>query len=356
MSLRALLKTELHWGRRHLLVLVFLLLVVPLAVGGASLVFQDVVPEHIPVAVVEGDEEVSDTELELVMRSVDPWTDAKIVDSRTEAERLLERESVYGIVVVPPDYLQPETNATFTLVTDGSIAPFQSPSELIQDLIAFELQAAGFSENLTVEQEVSGEERGFEEYLYPGFMMGLLLFIAFTYVPYSLRREEPVLDRLRVEASLESVVVTKLAFLTALMALPLLVFHAVSWYYNYGVNTGDPWGIAVLLLTFLLAATVSLTIVILTRFSRTGQLLNLVVLFGTLILSGLVFPRGFFSPLRSTIVELVPTYYAGVIVRSRMLKDSEILLFTDWLLGLVLLQLLAFVALFAAITYYRRSE
>ncbi len=355
MSLRTLLRTELHWSRRHLLVLVFLLLFVPLAVGGASLVFQDVVPEHIPVAVVEGDEEVSDTELELVMRSVDPWTDAEVVESREEAERMLERETIYGIVVVPPDYLEPETNATFTLVTDGSIAPFQSPSELIQDLITFELQAAGFSENLTVEQEVSGEERGFEEYLYPGFMMGLLLFIAFTYVPYSLRREEPVLDRLRVESSLESLVATKLTFLTGLMLVPLIVFHAVAWYYGYGVDTGDPWGIAVLLGTFLLASTVSLTIVVLTRFSRTGQLLNLVVLFGVLVLSGLVFPRGFFSPLRSTLLELTPTYYAGVIVRSRMLKDSDIALFTDWLIGLALLQLLAVAALLGAITYYRRS-
>lgn len=356
MSLRALLKTELHWSRRHLLVLVFLLLCVPLALGGASLVFQDVVPEHIPVAVVEGDESVSDTELALVVQSVDPWTDATVVDTRAEAERMLERETIYGIVVVPPDYLDSEANASFTLVTDGSIAPFQSPSELIQDLIAFELQSAGLSENLTVEQEVSGEERGFEEYLYPGFIMALLLFIAFTYAPYSLRRERPVLDRLRVEASLESLVVTKLAFLTGLMAVPLLVFHAVSSYYGYGVDTADPWAIAVLLLTFVLAVTVSLTIVVLTRFSRAGQLLNMVVLFAVLALSGLVFPRGFFSPLRSALVEVVPTYYAGVIVRSRMLKGSDISLFADWLVGLVLLQLFAFAALWGAIVYYRRSE
>lgn len=356
MSLRSLLKKEIHWSRRHVAALLFLLLVIPLFFAGASVVFQDVVPQDIPVAVVEEDESVTETELSLVTTNIEPWTEPEIVDSREEADRLLERESVYAIVVVPPDFLRADAEGTFTLVIDGSIAPFQSPSELIGDLIAFELGEAGVSENVSVEQETVGEERDFAEYLYPSFIMGVLVFFAFTYVPYSLRRERPVLDRLRVETSLESLVTTKLVFLTALMTLPVVVFHIVATYYGYNVATGDPLAIGVLLLSFLFLSTISLTIVVLTRFRGVGQFINLVVMLGVVSFSGLVFPRGFFSPLRSMIVELSPIYYAGVIVRSRTLKDSSMDLFSEWLLFLLALQVGALLGLKGAIIYYRRSS
>lgn len=357
MSLGPLLKKELFWNRRHLLVVLFLLLLIPLFVAASSVVFQDVVPSDVPVAVIAEDEQTTDAEVELVAQSIRDWAEPTRADNRAAAEEMLERESVYAIVVVPHGYLEPESNATFRLVIDGTIAPFQSPSELIQDLIQFELRDAdAISENVTVEREIVNEERGFAEYLYPTFMMGLLLFLAFTYVPYTVRREQPVLDRLRVESSLEAVLGTKLLALTALMAIPLLVFHSVAAYYGYAIDTVNPWALGLLVLTFLFLSTVSVTVMVLSRFSGSGQFVNLVLLLGLVGFSGLVFPRGFFSPLRTTIIELLPTHYAMVAIRSLMLKGSEIALFSEWVLGLVGLQLLAIGALKGAIIYYRRSS
>lgn len=358
MSLLALLKKELHWSKRNVLLLLFLLLVIPLFFAGVTTIFQDVVPRDTPVAVVAADEDVNDTELTFVEAGINRWTEPTRADSRAAADELLTRESVYAIVVVPPDYLANDSNATFRLVVDGTITPYQAPSEFIRDLVQFELRSSGaISDGVTVEREMIRQERNFAEYLYPTFMLAFLVFVAFTYVPFSLRRDGSVIDRLRVEASLESVVTAKLLFLTALMIVPLLVFHLSAIALGYGVASASPWAFAVLLLTFLTLSTVSLAIMILTRFTGRGQFINLIVMLGVLALSALVFPLGFFSPVRTAIAQLLPTHYAMIVVRSLILKDVGIDLFTDWLLMLVGVQLLAIVALeFAIVTYRRRSE
>jgi ABC-2 type transport system permease protein len=97
-----------------------------------------------------------------------------------------------------------------------------------------------------------------------------------------------------------------------------------------------------------------MTIVILTRFSAVGQFVNVVLLLGLTALSALAFPLGFFSSIRTTVAQLLPTYYAMVQVRSVMLKGSNLTTFGDWLLGLVALIGLALVALKLAIVRYRR--
>lgn len=357
MSLVALLKKELHWSKRNLLVLIFLLLIIPGFFAATSVIFQDIVPRDLPVAVVAENENVSDDEVSFVENGIKTWTKPNTADTRAKAERMLERESVYAIVVVPPDYLAEGSNATFSLVIDGRIAPFLEPSELIQDLIEFELQAAdAISDDVSVEREIIGEEKTLAEYLFPTFMMGLLIFFAFTYVPYSLRRDAPVIERLRVESSLEAVVSAKLLYVTALMVIPIAVFHGAVHYYDYGVNTISLWAIGILLLTFVFLSTVSMTIMIFTRFSGSGQFVNLVMMLGLIALSGLAFPLGFFSPLRTTIAQVLPTYYSMVMVRSFMLKDVDPGLFSDWLVGLVALQIAALVALKGTIVYYRRSS
>jgi ABC-2 type transport system permease protein len=76
---------------------------------------------------------------------------------------------------------------------------------------------------------------------------------------------------------------------------------------------------------------------------------------GLIALSGLAFPLGFFSPLRTQIAQLLPTHYAMVVVRSLMLKESAITMFADWIGMLVGLWLLSLVGLKGAIVYYRRT-
>ena len=63
MSIRSLLRKELRWSRRHIFVLVFLLVALPLFFAGTSFLFQDVIPREVPVAVVAEDESVSNLDL-----------------------------------------------------------------------------------------------------------------------------------------------------------------------------------------------------------------------------------------------------------------------------------------------------
>jgi len=353
MPLRSLVEKELHWSKRHVLVLVFLLIALPLFFAGTSFLFQDVIPREVPVAVVAEDESVSNVDIGLVRGGMAPYTDPIYAESRAAADRMLERESVYAIVTVPPDLRSGQS--TFTLTVDGSIVPFQSSSEVIQDLIEIELNRIEAAD-ISVEREIVGEEKALPEYLLPSFLMTLMIFFAFTYVPYTIRRDRVVLDRLRVESSLEAILGAKLLYMTSLMLVPILVFHVIATYYGYAIASFAPGAVFVLLLTFALLATISSTVVILTRFSGAGQFANLLAMLGLIALSGLAFPLGFFSPIRTQLARLLPTHYAMITVRSLMLKGSSVTAFRDWIIALVVLLLLALLGLKGSISYYRRKS
>lgn len=355
MSLRSLLEKEFHWSLRNVLVLVFLLLLLPGFFAGTSVIFQDVLPRDVPVAVAPAEEGVNETNLDIVEGTIATFTEPRRVDSVEEGRAMLERESVYAVVEVPPNLNDPGAEAQFRLVVDGAIVPFLSPSEIIGDVLESEMNNI-FDAEVTAEREVVGDEKTLPEYLFPTFLLTLVIFFAFTYVPYNLKTESAVLDRLRVEASLESVVAAKLLFFTALIVVPIVVFQVAALYYGYDVATFAPGAVLTLLLTFLLLSTVSSTVMILARFSGVGLFVNVTGMLGLVALSALAFPLGFFSSLRTTVAQLLPTYYAGIITRSTMLKGSSLATFTDWVAMLVGCLVVAVIALEGSIIYYRRTS
>lgn len=353
MSLRALLGKELYWSRRNALLLVFLLVLVPVFFAGTTFLFQDVVPRDAPVAVVAEEETVTDEELELTVQTINSFTDPTIVGDRATAETRLEREEVYGVVTVPPGISQEGREVTVNWTIDGTIVPFDSPSQVLQRLMEFHLDRV-FDATVTVDRNVVHGAFDLPEFLFPALLMTLAIFVAFTYVPYLLRRDRGVLDRIRVESTLEALVGAKLVFMTVLMLAPTVVFHLAAQYYGYDVDSLQPAAIAVLLLTFFFLATVSATVMVLARFRAVGTFLNFVVMLGLLALSALAFPRGFFSPARTTIATLLPTHYASIVVRSLMLKETTVSTFLDRIALLTGLTVLALFALKLAIVRYRR--
>lgn len=355
MSLRSLLEKEAHWSLRNALVLVFLLLLLPGFFAGTSVIFQDVLPRDVPVAVAPADDSVDESNVEVVEGTIATFTEPTRVDDIEEGRAMLERESVYAVVEVPTNLDDASAEAEFRLLVDGAIVPFLSPSEIIGNVLESEMDRI-FDAEVSTDREVVGEEKTLPEYLYPTFLLTLVIFFAFSYVPYNLKNESAVLDRLRVEASLESVVTAKLLFFTALITVPIVVFHAAALYYGYAVATLTPGAVLTLLLTFLLVSTVSSTIMILSRFSGVGLFVNVTAMLGVVALSALAFPLGFFSPIRTTVAQLLPTYYAGIITRSMMLKGSSLTTFADWLALLVGCLVVAAVALEGSIIYYRRSS
>jgi len=363
MKLRPLLAKELRWSRHRILTLLLLLLLLPGFFAYTTVVFQNVIPQDSPIAVTPASDEVSEGELAFVRGSLTFASDPVIYEDRDRAIRDLRRESVYAVLEVPPDILNestatrtdsPADNATFTLYVDGSTVPYNEPSEAIRGALASFLNQ-NLEPRITVEREVVGTEHSIAEYLLPVFLFGIVLLFAFAYLPYNLARETEALDRLRAEASLDAVVLSKLVYVGALMLVPITAFHGVALYLDYSVDLLAPGAVGTYLLTFWSLAAISTTIMLLTDFGTLGRFLNIALLFGVLSFSSLVYPVGFFSALRREIARLVPLHYSMIVVRGTSLRGLDVATFADWLAALVGFTILTGIVLKLTIVWYDRT-
>jgi len=310
----------------------FLLVLVPVALGASTAALQETVPEDIPVAVVAENENVTDTEMRQASAGISILASPERVDgqgspaaNRERAIERLEREEVYLVVVVPPGLLSEEVaGVELQFVFDGANAPLHQADSEISDIARTrfnsirETDAAIEEGNVSIESQINGDEKGLGEFLFPAYMLGLLLFLGFTYVPYTLRRDASVLDRLRLESSLGTLVLSKLLFLTAAMLVPLLAFHGTALGLGYEIGTLSPVSLvvstAVLLGTFLAVGLIAASIMVLTRFSDAGQSLNLLVLLGFLGASAIAFPRGAVAPARADIAQFLASPASSYVV------------------------------------------
>ncbi len=354
MALRSLLEKEVHWSRHNVLALLFVLLLLPAVFAATSVAFQHVIPRDAGVAVTPQDDTVDEDSITFVKGAITLFSDPEVVDEIDDARRALRREQVYAVIQVPPNITDPdERNATFVLYVDGSIVPFTEASKAIRNVMAFYLQRF-LPSDVSVERVVVGTPNTLSEYLVPIFLMAITMLFAFTYVPYNLAAESNVLDRLRVEASLESVLWAKLVYFAALVFVPVLVFGAISHWLGYAVTPFAVGALLALLLSFVTLAAVSMAIMVVTRFSTLGRFLNVVLLLGLLGFSGLAYPVGYFSPLRKLVVQFVPVHYSMIVTRSSMLKDAPLSVYTDMLLGLTAVAVGAVLLLKLSAVYYRR--
>jgi ABC-2 type transport system permease protein len=353
-SLRTILRKELLWSRHRALALLFVLVLLPAAFAGASVFFQSVLPKDAPVAVV-ADGEVSEEEYDVVAASFRLFSEPIRYESEDQAFRDLERETVYAVVNVPPDLDDPDVDrVNMTITIDGDMTPYREPSNALVSVVATTMNRQ-LDKRVVVQRSVRGEERKLSSYLLPTFLMIIVLTFAFAYLPYNLAREEAVLDRLRVETSLDTVVAGKLLFFTALLAVPLLVFHGLGLAMGYDVNLLGPGAVLGFGLTFLACGAIASAVTFASGFSTTGRLANVLVLFGFLGFSGLVYPAGFFSPLRREVIRRVPTHYAMLAVRGSSLRDLPTAEFATWLGGMALFALAMLVPLKFAMLAYERG-
>jgi len=355
MSRLSLLRKELLWSRHRILTLVFLLLLLPSMFALTTVVFQTVVPEDAPIAVVPENETVSEDGLTIIEGGAALFSDPQQYENKSEAMRALRRESVYAVLEVPPGILDENTsNATFSLYIDGSMVPFQEPSKAIRSIMGYYLNR-NLPADVSVERVVVGNRNTLSEYLVPVFLMGIIMLFAFTYLPYNLARESDVLERLLVETSLDAVVAAKILYMTLLMLVPISAFFVAAAYLGYSVTFLSAAVVGVFLLTFVYLAAISASIMILTDFSTLGRFLNVAVMFALLTFSSIVYPVGFFSPLRKELARHVPLHYSMIIARSLTLKDLHVGLFTDWVLGLLGFTLVTILALKLSIERYKRT-
>lgn len=349
-----LLKKEILSVRSRLPALLVLLVILPAVFAGASLVFEDVIPRDSPVAVVPADETVTSDETGAVADLISVFGDTVEMENMEEAERALVREEVYGIIEVPPGFV--DEGGTFVVHAHGAIVPYDEPSKLMVSILDSRIdriaEIGGIESDIDVDRNVIGEKRNLSEYLAPILLMALVFILGLTYVPHELRRERRALERLRLETSLVAVVVTKVGFLAALLAVPVIVFAGASWYLGYSTDFLSLPSFIFLIVTFVYLSFLSTGVALASGFSPQGRFANVIILFAAIILSNIIYPVGFFSSLRRDIARLLPTHYSALAYRSHVTKDIEVTLFSDHLAILLGFTVLTFAFLYASARRY----
>lgn len=353
MSIRSFLRKELAWGRRRLIPLFLLFLLLPASFAYVSTGFDNVLPTDTPVGLVADSETVTEDDMAITRGAVTFFSDPRTFESNRSAIRALEREQVYAVVTVPPDVTNASVNSTFQVTVHGSMVPYHQPSEAVVNVLRLQLEEV-LSGSVQIERRIVGMQHSLSAYLVPTFLVMLVMIIALGYLPYNLAAERPVLDRIRIESSLETLVASKLAFFGTLLLVPMGVFGLASLAFGYQI-TITPTTVLASVLLFVILGSLGCAVVIATRFSTWGYLLNLLTLFGLSLFSGLLYPAGFFSPVRRDVVRLLPTHYTMIIVRGSTLRNAGIGEYTWWLVGFGVLCLLSLGLLKGAIAVYERG-
>lgn len=350
MRLRTLLRSEARWVRHNLASLVLVLLVLPAGFAVGTVAFQEVIPTDTPVGIVPADDSVTEDELTVVKGGATTYTTPIVYENEAAGTRALQREEVYGLVVVPPGLFDADASGTFRFVVDEAIVPYEEPSRGIAVLVGRPLNDA-LPADVSVRRETIGGDHTLSEYLVPVGLMLVTMLVALVLLPRTLADERAALRRVRVESSLHRVVFARLALFAGLLALPLVATALVVDALGYSLHR-SLLAVPVYVLVFCALGSVGLSVALLTNFDQVGQYLTACLLFGLLLFSNLVYPLGFFSPLRMRLATLSPLHYAMVVTRSLAMKDVSVWLFADYLAMLAAVTAAAFGLLHLSIRYY----
>jgi ABC-2 type transport system permease protein len=350
----ALLRKEALTVRRNLGLFLVLLVVVPMGLAVGTAVYQQTIPEDISVAVAPADETTAEEDLRLVRGGVQFFATPVAYEDRAAVERALRREEVYVGFLVPPNMTEEGANATITVLTDRTNAPLADPAELALGILETQFDR-GMPASVTFDHVKLGEERTLSEFLLPSVLYGLVVLYALVYLPYHVREERRVMDRLRTETRVELVVASKLCFYGILIVVPAATITAAARYFGYGFTALAPATLLVLFLTFLFLASTGLAVVYALRLRQAAIFVNIGLTVGVLSLSGVMYPLGFYSEIRKVIARSLPPHYALVTIRSTMLRDAPLALYGDYLRWLGVATLLAVAALTLAIRHYERG-
>lgn len=355
MALRSLLYKEARWLRHNLATVVLVLVVLSATIAVATVAFQQVIPRDTPVAVVAEDETVTEDEV-TAMKGVAAFFSRPTAYEASERDRAmsaLDREAVYAVFVVPHGVLDSDATVTVEMYVEAEMVPYEQPSLAIASILRYRVSDA-LPATVRVERVAVGQERTLSEFLTSVGAMLVTMIVSFAFVPYAVANERRVFRRIRVESSLWQLLTSKFLVLTPLMIVPLLAFQALATRLDFAVDLLAPGAVAVTLVTFVYLTATSLAVMFLTRFRTAGRMINLSLMFGALAFSSMVYPAGFFSPLRRDLSRLIPLHYSMVVQRGVSLKAHDPSLYGDYylLLGGVTLAALAFLA--GTVVYYDR--
>lgn len=350
----ALLKKEALTIRRNIGLFLVVLVIVPIGLAAGTSVYQQTIPQDIPVGVAPAGEATTEDDLRLVRGGVQFFATPVKYEDRDALVRGLNREEIYVGFVVPPNLTVEGADATITVLTDDTNAPLADPADLALGILETEFDR-GMPASVTFEHDRLGSERSLSGFLLPSALYALVVLYALIYIPYQVREERRVMDRLRTETRLEYVLASKLLFYGVLVVVPAATISIASSYYGHGFVAHAPETLLVLFLTFVLLASVGLAILFVMRLRQAAVFVNLGLAVGVLSLSGLIYPVGFYSEIRLTIARALPPHYALITIRSTMLRDTPLALYGDYIGWIAGATVLALLALAGGIRYYERG-
>jgi len=355
MDLPTHLRKELAWSRHRLGALAVLVIVLPAAFGAGTLFFQHTFPENTPIAVV-GVDDATDDDTDIVVGAItaSEFSDPVVYESGDRAFVDLEREQVYAVIEVPGNLGEQGTTSTIVLHVDGRITPYRIPSRALLSVftIGIDRQLPG---DVTAERRIIGTTTDLPTYLLPIFLMVLLMLVAFTYVPYNVANERSVIDRLRLESSVDAMLAAKFAVFVPFALLVILAGYGAGVLLGHSLQPLSLPLLGAYLLAFLYLSAISVSVMLLTGFSSLGRVINVVVFFVLIALSNLAYPAGFFSAWGRDVARMMPTHYTMIIARSHMLKDVDAGTFADWWGPLVGFTLATFLVLKLSVEWYKRG-
>ncbi|MXV63903.1 ABC transporter permease [Natronorubrum sp. JWXQ-INN-674] len=354
MDLLALLRKETIAVRRNLRLVIVLLVLLPGGIVAGTAVFEQTIPRDVPVGLV-AQEDATEDDLAIAEAGVTAFATPIQYDSPDEARKALQREEVYLVVHLPGDVMNESATANVTIVSDHAFVPFEEPINESVDLAESEFDRSLPAE-ISVEHDRVGEPRSLSEFLVPTGLFAFVTVYALLYLPYQVRSERLVLDRLQTESRLDTVLASKLLFYGAALAIPVAVVAATAAWLGYDVAALSPMTLAVLGLTFLYLAAIGLAVLFALGLRQSALFANLGLVLGVFGLSSLVYPAGFFSTTHRTVSRALPTHYSAITTRSTMLRDAPASLYADYLLWLAATALASLVALKLALIVYQRRR
>lgn len=355
MDILAIVRKESISVRRHLGLFLILLIFVPGMLVMGTAMYDQTVPEDIPVGIVPGEDATTEDDLSITRGGVAFFATPVSYEDPAVARDDLQREQVYLLIEVPGNITDAESAATFTVVSDQQFVPFQEPSNVTAELLDTQLDRS-LPADIHVEHERLGDYRGLSEYLVPTGVLVFVVLFSLVYLPYQVRNERRVYDRLLTETRLEVVIATKVGFYGLLLAVPLGVFAIGSWVMGYDVTFLSPVMLAAVGLTYLLLSTLGLAIMFVGHLRQSGLFANLALAVLILATSSFVYPVGFFSSTRKLFARVLPTHYAVITTRSGMLRDVSLSLYVDYLAYLALSVLIVIALLKGSLLVYRRRN
>lgn len=353
MDLIALLYKEAITVRRNLAPILLLVVLLPSAFALGTVVYQNTVPQDIPVAVVAADDSTTERDLDIVRAGIKIFGEPREYESTDEAVDALKREQVYLVIEVPGGLTDPNSTANFTVYADRGIVPFHEPSQVATEILDDELDAI-LAADVNARLEQVGRDPSLSEYLVPTATVFFVVLYSLVFLPRQVRSERQVFDRLRTDASLEAVLASKLLVWGALLGVGMLSIGLVTSYLGYSAAVLSPLVLGTVAITFVYLAATGLAVLFAMDCSESAIYVNFALAGVIFAASSLFFPVGFFSALRADVARFLPTYYSTVAIRSGMLKSVDATLYLDYLGYMLLAAVVALALLELSLVRYRR--